>query len=303
MTLAFISHKDCELHDMGYGHPEQPARVKVIEEIVRNSNLPIEYFEAPLATREQLIEVHDEDYIDYIFKVSPKSGLVSLDPDTFMNPFTLNAALRSAGAAILAVDLVMQNKFSAAFCNVRPPGHHAEKNHAMGFCFFNNVAVGVAHVLLQYRLKKIAIIDFDVHHGNGTEDIFRNDERVLLCSSFEHPFYPHSGFNTKSDHIINLPLPPGTDGKMFRNNIENTWLNALDKFKPDMIFFSAGFDAHREDTLADFNLIESDYAWITNQIKQVANQHCPGRIVSLLEGGYALPALARSVLSHLEKLT
>ena len=217
MTVALITHPDCLLHDMGEAHPEQPARIQVItdELIATGLDLILKKYLAPLVTREQLLRVHDVNYIDSIFHLAPQAGLVALDPDTFMNPYTLKAAQRAAGAAVLGVDLVMSGEVKAAFCNVRPPGHHAEKDKAMGFCFFNNVAVGVAHALDHYKLERVAIVDFDVHHGNGTENIFHNDERVLLCSSFQHPFYPFSGFDTKNDHIMNLPLPAGTTGKVF----------------------------------------------------------------------------------------
>lgn len=304
MTIAIISHLDCLLHDMGAGHPEQPARIRAIETAIKDANLTAltTYYEAPLATRAQLIRVHDPDYVDHIFKIAPQSGLVCLDPDTCMNLHSLKAALHAAGAVVLAVDLVMENKARAAFCNVRPPGHHAEKSRAMGFCIFNNVAVGVAHAIEQYQLKRIAIVDFDVHHGNGTQDIFQLDERVLFCSSFQHPFYPDSGADTNNHHIINIPLPAGTTGEKYRNAVEEKWLHAIDRFKPEMIFFSAGFDAHTEDEMAGLNLIESDYAWVTEKVRDIANQHCPGRLVSVLEGGYALHALGRSAAVHISKL-
>jgi acetoin utilization deacetylase AcuC-like enzyme len=246
--------------------------------------------------------VHDENYINNIFQLSPQQGLIELDPDTWMNPHTLIAALRAAGSVISAVDLVMSGEVVAGFCHVRPPGHHAERSHAMGFCFFNNIAVGVAHALEHHHLKRIAIIDFDVHHGNGTEDIFQQDERVLLCSSFEHPFYPYNGADTKSHHILNLPMAAGTGGQKFREEIKNLWLEKIKSFKPEMIFFSAGFDGHAEDNMSNLLLHENDYEWITREIKQIADECCQGRIVSALEGGYALEALARSVTAHLRGL-
>jgi acetoin utilization deacetylase AcuC-like enzyme len=258
---------------------------------------------APLATREQLECVHSADYINSIFASAPKHGLVSLDPDTWMNPYTLTAALRAAGAVVFAVDLVMTGKLNAAFCNVRPPGHHAERAHAMGFCFFNNVAVGAAHALTQYQLKRIAIVDFDVHHGNGTENIFKNDERVLLCSSFQHPFYPFSGAETRNPHILNLPLPLGCNGKIFRAAVETHWLKQIKEFKPEMIFFSAGFDGHEKDVMAGMSLHEEDYAWITQKVKAIADEVCHGRIVSTLEGGYALDVLGLAAVAHIEALS
>jgi acetoin utilization deacetylase AcuC-like enzyme len=288
---------------MGQGHPEQPARVQVIEEKLKNSSLNklVQYYEAPLVENKNLLLVHDKNYVDSLFKMSPENGLVSVDPDTFMNPFTLQAARRAAGAVILGVDLVMSKKAEAVFCNVRPPGHHAEKNRAMGFCFFNNVAIGAAYALEQYKLNRIAIIDFDVHHGNGTQDIFQNEDRVLLCSSFQHPFYPFSG-NKTNNHIINIPLSPETSGKVFREKIEELWLDKINDFKPEMIFFSAGFDGHCEDDMSSMVLIDEDYAWVTGKIRNLANQHCPGRIVSVLEGGYALDALARSAYMHIQAM-
>jgi acetoin utilization deacetylase AcuC-like enzyme len=297
MTVALISHPDCLLHDMGEQHPEQPARIQVINDELRNMDL--KHYSAPLVTREQLLRVHDENYIDSIITHSPQTGLISLDPDTWMNPYTLQAAFRAAGAVILSVDLIMANEINAAFCNVRPPGHHAEKDKAMGFCFFNNVAVGVAHALEHYNLKRIAIVDFDVHHGNGTENIFQDDKRVLFCSSFESPFYPFSGTETESSHIINIPLPAGTTGKLFREKVAELWFEKIIQFKPEMIFFSAGFDAYIHDDMSDLQLTENDYAWITDKIKKIADKICQGRIVSVLEGGYDLKGLGRCVAEHI----
>lgn len=304
MTIAFISHPDCLLHDMGKYHPEQPARLRVIDdELIRvGLEAVLKQYSAPLVTREQLLRVHDEKYIDFIFASSPKEGLVPLDPDTWMNSHTLQAALRAAGAVVLGVDLVMSKETDAAFCNVRPPGHHAEKAKAMGFCFFNNVAVGVAHALEHHKLKRVAIVDFDVHHGNGTEDIFRHDERVLYCSSFQSPFYPFSGANTKSKHISNIPLPAGTTGKIFREKVEEFWFKKIMQFEPEMIFFSAGFDAYLKDEMSDLLLTEDDYAWITQAVKQIADEVCHGRIVSALEGGYELNGLGRCVAAHIRAL-
>jgi acetoin utilization deacetylase AcuC-like enzyme len=219
-----------------------------------------------------------------------------------MTPYSLAAALRAAGAVVLGVDLVMSGKSSAAFCNVRPPGHHAEANNAMGFCIFNNIAVGAAHALKTYSLKKIAIVDFDVHHGNGTEDIFSNTPEVLFCSSFQHPFYPNTGDNTVSEHIVNVPLAAGTNGQAFRAAIESAWLPELHAFQPELILISAGFDAHVEDDMAGLCLIEQDFTWVTQEIKKIADTYANGRIVSTLEGGYALSALGRSVAAHLNAL-
>jgi acetoin utilization deacetylase AcuC-like enzyme len=237
-----------------------------------------------------------------IESASPQQGVIHLDPDTIMTPYTLEAALRAAGSTILATDLVMTGRVENAFCNVRPPGHHATRDASMGFCIFNNIAVAAAHALAQYNLERVAIIDFDVHHGNGTEDIFKDDNRVMLCSTFQHPFYPYSGADSSNAHIINVPLPARTDGQVFREAVMSHWLPELTQFKPQMIFISAGFDAHREDDMANFGLVEADYIWVTQQIKSVAAKHAQRRIVSVLEGGYALHALGRSATAHIRVL-
>lgn len=289
---------------MGNDHPESPARLKAIEDQLIASGLYpfLQHHEAPRATREQLARVHAAGYISAIEAAAPQQGLAALDPDTSMNTYTLEAALRAAGAAVLATDLVMAGKVENAFCNVRPPGHHATRNRAMGFCIFNNVAVGVAHAMAQYGLKRVAIADFDVHHGNGTEDIFRDDPRVMLCSTFQHPFYPYCGADSGSDHIINVPLAARTASDGFRAAVTDTWLPALEAFKPEMVFVSAGFDAHREDEMASLGLVDADYTWVTEKIKSMAEKHAQKRIVSTLEGGYALHALGRSATAHIKVL-
>jgi acetoin utilization deacetylase AcuC-like enzyme len=304
MTVAFISHKDCERHEMGARHPERPARLAAINDRLRATGLDglLRHYDAPAATREQLARVHDENYIDWIYAQAPKQGVVWLDPDTGMNEYSLSAALRAAGAVVKAVDVVMAGEAKAAFCSVRPCGHHAERRRAMGFCIFNNIAVGAAHALAAHGLERIAIVDFDVHHGNGTEDIFREEPRVLFCSSFQHPFYPGTGADTVSDHVINIPLPAGAGGDRFRKAVEARWLGALDAAKPQLLMISAGFDAHAEDDMAMLQLVEADYAWITDKLKAVADRHAQGRIVSALEGGYNLSALGRSVATHIDRL-
>lgn len=304
MQTAYITHPACLEHNMGYDHPESPERLRAIEDqLIASGIFPLlQPHEAPRVTHEQLARVHTESYLRAIEAAAPQRGLVSLDADTFMNPFTLEAAYRAAGALVLATDLVMTGKAENAFCNIRPPGHHATRDQAMGFCFFNNVAVGVAHAMAQHDLTRIAIVDFDVHHGNGTENIFKNDPRVMLCSTFQHPFYPYSGADSSSDHIINVPLAARTDGQAFRLAIIEYWLPALEAFRPEMIFISAGFDAHHEDDMAHLNLIESDYTWVTEQIKAIAVKYAQKRIVSALEGGYALHALGRSVTAHIRVL-
>ncbi len=305
MATAFISHRDCARHEMGAVHPECPARLAAISDqlIASGLDMLLRHYEAPLASREQLGRVHDEQYIATIFQLAPTDeALVWIDPDTAMNSHTLTAALRAAGAAVRAVDLVMKGEVSNAFCSVRPPGHHAEHNRAMGFCFFNNVAVAAAHALETWGLERVAIIDFDVHHGNGSEDIFKDQAGVLLCSTFQHPFFPYSDASSSNDHIINVPLPAGTTGEEFRRAVQARWLQPLAEFKPQLILISAGFDGHVEDEMAEFNLTEQDYAWVTDEVITIADACCDGRIVSVLEGGYALPALGRSVAAHLRAL-
>jgi len=304
MTIAFISHPDCARHEMGPAHPEAPSRLTAVTDrlVAAGLEMLLRHYEAPLATREQLLRVHDPAYVDEIWRRSPEEGLAWLDPDTAMNPFTLQAALRAAGAVVLGVDLVVGSEQTCAFCNVRPPGHHATRSMSMGFCVFNNVAVGAAHALAAHGLDRVAIVDFDVHHGNGTEDIFRTEPRVLFCSTFQHPYYPYSGADTESDHIINVPLPAGCKGPEFRRAVEERWLPALDAFRPELILVSAGFDAHAEDDLAQLLLKEADYTWITAEIKRVAAQWAQGRIVSTLEGGYNLSALGRSASAHISAL-
>ena len=246
--------------------------------------------------------MHDPRYVTAIENAAPRQGVIHLDPDTAMNPHTLNAALRAAGAAVLATDLVIGGKAENAFCSVRPPGHHAERGRAMGFCLFNNVAVAAAHALARHHLARVAVVDFDVHHGNGTETMFCNDERVLMVSTFQHPFYPYSGTAGRSERMVNIPLAAGSGSREFRDAVTTHWLPALERFKPEMVFFSAGFDAHRDDDMAMLQWVEADYAWVTQQLKAVADEHARGRIVSLLEGGYELHALGRSVATHLKVL-
>ena len=305
MQTAFISHPLCLKHDMGAHHPECPARLHAIEDQLIASGLYsyLQHHDAPEVTREQLLRVHDAAYIDSIVAAAPSAGIIALDGDTLMNPFTYPAALRAAGAVVMAVDLVLAGKVENAFCNVRPPGHHAERGRAMGFCIFNNVAVGAAHALAAHGLSRVAIVDFDVHHGNGTEDIFRDEPRVMLCSTFQHPFYPYSGAETQLPHIVNVPLAAGTDGAGFRNAVTERCLPALQAFKPELLLVSAGFDAHREDDMSSMRLLEADYVWVTEQIKRIAELYAQARVVSVLEGGYELHALGRSAAAHIKVLS
>ena len=305
MQTAYISHPLCLKHDMGGHHPESPARIHAIEDQLIASGLLnlLQRHDAPAATREQLMRVHDAAYIASIESSVPSIGFVHLDGDTAMNPFSYQAALRAAGAVVLGVDMVMDQRVENAFCSIRPPGHHAERARAMGFCIFNNVAVGAAHAIAKHGLQRVAIADFDVHHGNGTEDIFHDDPRVMLCSTFQHPFYPYSGADSGNDHIINVPLAAGTGGEEFRAAVTQHWLPALERFEPELLLVSAGFDAHRDDDMASFNLIEADYGWVTEAIKRIAARYAQGRIVSALEGGYELHALGRSALAHIKALS
>lgn len=304
MTIAIIHHPDCELHDAGDQHPEQPARVKVIQQALEHYSFhsPVKFYQAPRATHKQLLSAHGKDYVDWLISVAPYEGMVEIDSDTRMNAHTLDAALYAAGSVPFAVDLVLNKKAKAAFCNVRPPGHHAERDSAMGFCFFNNVAIGVQHARTVHHLKRIVIIDFDVHHGNGTQNIFQDDKHVMYCSSFQYPFYPGYDPERDNEHILSVPLKAGTTGKEYREKVQAAWFDKIMEFKPEFIFFSAGFDAHKNDPLADINLDESDYVWLTTQIAEIAKAQCKGNIVSVLEGGYNLDVLAQCVPAHVKAL-
>jgi acetoin utilization deacetylase AcuC-like enzyme len=304
MACAVITHPDCLKHEMGAHHPERPQRLGAIEEYIAAADLGkhLVRHEAPLATDEQLARVHPIEYVRAIRDAAPQTGTVHLDPDTAMNPHTLDAALRAAGAAVLATDLVMKNSVRAAFASVRPPGHHACRARPMGFCIFNNVAVAAKHAIAEHGLERVAVIDFDVHHGNGTEDIFEGDPQVLMASTFQHPFYPYSGTEDPASNMFNVPLAAGSGGRELRKAVGEVWLPALNDFRPELILFSAGFDAHVEDDMAMLRFVDGDYAWVTQQVKAVAERHAKGRVVSVLEGGYSLPALGRSAVEHLRVL-
>ena len=308
MTTAFYSHPECRLHDMGEGHPECPQRLDAITDhlLATGLDVALHFLDAPQATHEQLARAHSSGYVDELSDMLEQVRINgqprSLDPDTVANSGTLAAALRAAGAAVAATDEVLAGRARNAFCAVRPPGHHATRTETMGFCFFNNVAVAARHALDVHGLQRVAIIDFDVHHGNGTEDIIAGDERVLMCSFFQHPLYPFSGAVPKGTNMVNVPVEPYTRGAELREIIDAMWMPELERFAPQMLFISAGFDAHREDELGQLGLVEADYAWITQRLMGVAERHAQGRIVSCLEGGYALSALARSVTAHLRVL-
>jgi acetoin utilization deacetylase AcuC-like enzyme len=309
MTTAFFSHPDCRKHDMGPGHPECPARLDAIEDHFLATGLAdivVRHDDAPLARREDLAHAHASNFLSELDETLQQAALegrlVAVDPDTTACPQTRQAALRAAGAAVAATDLVIDGKAENAFCAIRPPGHHATRDAAMGFCFFNNVAIAARHALDVRGLKRVAIVDFDVHHGNGTEDIIANDDRVLMVSFFEDKLYPFSGNVPLGDNMLNVPVPAYTKGKEVREIVEAQWLPLLEKFRPEMIFISAGFDAHRDDDLGRMGLVEADYEWITTRLVAVAEKHAKGRIVSCLEGGYNLNALARSAAAHVRVL-
>ncbi|MBQ75085.1 MAG: deacetylase [Gammaproteobacteria bacterium] len=304
MPLGIISHTDCSAHMMGEFHPEAPARMAAIQDQLVSSGLDfvVRQYDAEPIEKAMLELCHDSEYVDFVFTHSPTEGIFKLDPDTSMSPGTLRAALLAAGAAVDAVDLVMEGEISSAFCATRPPGHHAERNRAMGFCIFNNVAIAAAYAKQKYGLDRIAIVDFDVHHGNGTEDIVLDRQGYLFLSTFQHPFYPFSGTGPTPPHIVNSPLPASADSSVFRHTIEQTWIPELENFRPELLFISAGFDAHWEDEISQVCLEEQDYRWVTDVLKDIADKYSSGRIISVLEGGYALGALGRSVVAHLHGL-
>ncbi|HEX7382802.1 MAG TPA: histone deacetylase family protein [Burkholderiaceae bacterium] len=308
MPTAYYSHADCRRHEMGEGHPECPQRLDAIADhlLATGLDIALEHRDAPLVDARDIALAHTGAYLaelhELLRQVAESGEPRAVDPDTVACPHTWAAAQRAAGAAVAATDAVLDGAVDNAFCAVRPPGHHATRDQAMGFCFLNNVAVAVRHALDVRGLERVAVVDFDVHHGNGTEDILAGDERVLMVSFFQHPLYPYSGAVPKGDNMLNLPIPPYTRGLEVRELIEANWMPRLEAFRPQMIFVSAGFDAHRDDDLGQLGLVEADYEWITRRVKDVADRHAGGRIVSCLEGGYNLGALARSVAAHLRVL-
>ncbi|MGH8137536.1 MAG: histone deacetylase family protein [Steroidobacteraceae bacterium] len=307
MTTVYITHPDCLRHEMGARHPECPDRLNAVNQHMRSSGLleALRCLEAPLVHADDLRRVHHSSYVEQIFEHAPAEGHVQLDPDTSMNPHSLAAARRAAGAGILAVDELVSGRAVNAFCAVRPCGHHATQSRSMGFCIFNNIGVAAAYALDRMGLERVAIVDFDVHHGNGTEDLFSAPqwrERLLMAGFFQHPFYPYSGTGSPAPNMINVPLAAGSGGDAARKAVEQHWLPALEDFAPQMILISAGFDAHREDLLGGLALVEDDYAWITRELMALAARHSKKRIVSMLEGGYNLSALGRSVVAHVRTL-
>ena len=303
--LRLYTHPACLQHEPGPGHPESPARLRaVLAALDRDRFAALDRIEAPRASREALERVHEPAYVTRILASAPAEGQLRLDEDTVMSPGSAEAALRAAGAVAAAVDAVSDRTASRAFCAVRPPGHHATADRAMGFCLFNNVAVGAAHALAGHGLERVAIADFDVHHGNGTQDIFANEPRVLFVSSHQAPLYPGSGGadETGVGNLLNAPLPPGTGSQAFRRIWEDQLLPRLDAFRPQLLLVSAGFDAHRADPLAQLELDANDYAWLTGRLVEIARRHAGGRVVSTLEGGYDLTALAASATAHVAAL-
>jgi acetoin utilization deacetylase AcuC-like enzyme len=304
MKAAYLTHPSFLLHEMGPHHPECPERLAVIADrlLLRGVSDYLDSIEAPEATIEQIVRAHDLRFFLELQASAPRDGYSQVDPDTTMNPHTWNAALHAAGAAVRATDLVVSGQYRRAFCAVRPPGHHAERARAMGFCFFNNVAVGVLHALDALGLQRVAVVDFDVHHGNGSEDILAGDDRVMMVSTFQSRLYPFLGENPRGPNMCNVPLEPYSGGASMRQAVLECWLPRMKAFAPQMIFVSAGFDAHLEDDMSHLGWRDDDYAWVTGQIARFADEHCEGRIVSLLEGGYQLAALARCVELHLRVL-
>lgn len=298
---AFITHPSCLQHDTGTGHPESPERLMAIIEQLEVSGLHHQLldYDAPTVKRECLERAHTKEYLDSIEQNKPAvdGDILQLDADTQMSFHSLEAAKRAAGAVVLATDLVLSGEVNNAFCAVRPPGHHAKRDRAMGFCIYNNIMVGVYHALAS-GIEKVALLDFDVHHGNGSENIIADDEMILFCSTFQHPYYPYEPCQG-SEHVICSPLSAGAGSKEFRVEVTNKWIPALDTFRPQMIFISAGFDAHEDDYLANLNFTEDDYYWVTEKIVNIADKYATGRIVSSLEGGYNTEALANSVEVHL----
>ena len=305
MSTAIYSHPDCRRHEMGEWHPESPARLQAIEDqfILARLGDYLERREAPLAELPIIGRNHTPEAIALVHDHIPAEGsYYPIDGDTLLNAHSWKAALRAAGAAVAATDAVIAGDISSAFCAVRPPGHHARPTTPMGFCLFNNVAIAARHAMESHGLERVAIVDFDVHHGNGTAETFAHDPRVLMASFYQYPFYPYCEPEACTATCVNIPVPAYSKGDVIRQLVTEHWLPALHAHRPDMIFISAGFDAHREDDLGGLGLVEADYAWMTQQIMAVAKQHAQGRIVSCLEGGYNLSALGRSVAAHVKVL-
>ena len=303
MPLRVYTHEACLLHDTGPAHAERPERLRVVVDALRDAYPHLDWRQAPIATRGQLLRVHSEHLLEAVLESNP-AELMQLDPDTVLSPRSAEAALRAAGAVVAAVDAVMIGAARRAFCAVRPPGHHATSDAAMGFCLFNNIAVAARHAIDAHGLERVAVVDFDVHHGNGTQAIFEHDRRVLYASSHQAPLYPWTGerSETGAGNIFNATLPPGSDGALFRRVWGDRLLPAIDDFAPQLLLISAGFDGHRRDPLAELQLDAADFGWLSEALVALADRHCQGRVVSALEGGYDLDALAESSVVHLRAL-
>ncbi len=305
LTTALFTHPACLAHDMGRGHPERPARLQaILDALDKPEFAALDRREAPPASVEEIASVHDRDYVEEVLRAVPKTGLAQLDPDTALSPHSGEAALRAAGAVVAAVDAVATGEAANAFCAVRPPGHHAERAAAMGFCLFNNVAIGAMHARLRHGLRRVAVMDFDVHHGNGTQHMFERDPALFYASTHQWPLYPGTGAREERGvgNICNAPLPAGAGSAEFRAAMSRDVLPAIAAFKPDLLMISAGFDAHRADPLASLELEADDFAWATAELMAVAAKCCAGRVVSTLEGGYDLAALAESAAAHVRAL-
>lgn len=305
MTTLYYSHPDFLLHDTGPDHPECAERLIHIEQALAAPEFSgLIRLSPPLGTLQQVSLIHSPAYIDAVLAAVPEQGESHLDPDTVLSPGSKDAALRAVGAVCDAVDKIMASQADNAFCALRPPGHHAEPNHAMGFCLFNNIAIAAEYARTHYSLERVAIVDFDVHHGNGTQAAFYHQPRVLYASSHEMPHYPGTGFPTETGagNIVNVPLTAGESGKEVREKYNRIIFPALKQFKPEFLFISAGFDAHKDDPLSSIRLIEEDYQWLTRELKTIAETFCNGRIISALEGGYNLKALSDSVAAHIKAL-
>ncbi len=306
MTTLVISHASSLEHDTGPGHPERPDRIRAIQQVLSHPTFQtLNRLQAPGGDHQAILRVHPADYVKAVENAAPKQGYVHADPDTIMSPGTLDALMHAVGGTVIAVNAVMHSNVDNAFIAVRPPGHHAERATPMGFCFFNFAAIAVRQAQAVHNAERVAVVDFDVHHGNGTQDIFWSDKNVMYCSTHQMPLFPGTGAVSERgefDNIVNAPLSSGDDGVHFREAFETVILPRLDAFKPDLIIISAGFDAHRLDPLANINLVEGDFAWVTAKLMDVADKHCKGRIVSLLEGGYRPLDLEASVAAHVEAL-
>lgn len=305
MPTLLVTHKDCIAHEPGHGHPEAPGRLSAILNIFKEPELAgVLRLEAALGREADIALVHDPAFVSAVLAAVPAAGHVALDADTILSPGSGSAALRAVGAVNAAVDAVMAGTASNAFCTVRPPGHHAEPAQAMGFCLFNSIAIAARHAQAAHGVKRVAIVDFDVHHGNGTQTVVESDPSLFFASSHQYPLYPGTGAasDTGLGNIVNVPLSAGSDGRVFRRAFETRILPALDAFAPELLLVSAGFDAHRADPLAGLELEEADFAWVTARLMEAAQRHCGGKLVSVLEGGYDLKALAGSAAAHLSAL-